>query len=186
MSTWARSSSARQPKADAAVVDTKYPLQFAFVCYGFRVPVQTHDHQSGRASTLASDLRALVGTLKRRLREQAHDEDLTPSQVSALIRLEREGPLTVTALALVEGVRPQSMGATVAALEAAGLVCGAPDPNDGRQTLLSVTPRCQAWIAQGRDARQDWLVRAIQRELSPEEQEQLVSAVALLKRIAAS
>ncbi len=77
-----------------------------------------------RASALAAELRALLGKLKRRLREQADSVDLTPSQVSALLRLEREGPSTVSTLARGEGVRPQSMGATVATLEAAGLVSG--------------------------------------------------------------
>ena len=38
-----------------------------------------------RASALAQDLRALLGKLKRRLREQAHVGDLTPSQVSVLL-----------------------------------------------------------------------------------------------------
>lgn len=136
------------------------------------------------AATLAVDLRGLLAKLKRRLREQADVGDLTPSQISALIRLEREGPSTVSALARAEGVRSQSMGATVAALQAGGLVSGAPDPADGRQTLLSVTSACRERIVAGRTARQDWLTRVIDRELSPEERERLAGAVVLLKRIA--
>lgn len=150
------------------------------------MPTPTHDHRTERASSLAADLRALVGALKRRLREQAQDQDLTPSQVSALVRLERDGAATVTALARAEGVRPQSMSATVAVLEAAGLVHGTPDANDGRQTILCVTPRCRDWIAASRSARQDWLIRTIQGELTPQEQEQLAAAVVLLKRLVAS
>ena len=73
------------------------------------------------------------------MREHTRKGELTASQRFALGRLSREGPLTVTALARAEGVRPQSMGATVAVLEAQGLVAGAPDPADGRQTLLSLT-----------------------------------------------
>ena len=138
----------------------------------------------GAAATLASDLRALMAKLKRRLREQADAGDLTPSQAAVLQRLERDGPLTVSALARAEGVRPQSMGAVVAVLQAADLVVGAPDPADGRQILLSVTPACRDWIAAGRSARQDWLLRVIDRELSPEEQARLADAVALLRRIA--
>ncbi|MEI9965358.1 MAG: MarR family transcriptional regulator [Caulobacteraceae bacterium] len=94
-----------------------------------------------RASALAADLRALVGKLKRRLREQSDVGDLTPSQMSVLLRLEKEGQATTSSLARAEGVRPQSMAVVVAALEAAGLVSGAPDPTDGRQTLRrSPTP----------------------------------------------
>ena len=143
-------------------------------------PSASNDETAG---ALAAEIRALVGKLKRRLREQGDVGDLTPSQTSALIRLERDGPLTVSALARAEGVRPQSMGPSVAALEAAGLVIGAPDPQDGRQTLLSVTPDCREWIIMGRQARQDWLARMIRRELDPAEQAQLALGVALLARL---
>jgi DNA-binding MarR family transcriptional regulator len=135
------------------------------------------------ASALAADLRALIGKLKRRLREKANVGDLTPSQVSVLLRLEREGPTTMSNLARAEGMRPQSMGAAVALLEAAGFVSGAPDPNDGRQTILSLTGTCREWITEGRAARQDWLFRTIQARLSPKEQKDLAATVELLKRL---
>jgi DNA-binding MarR family transcriptional regulator len=69
-------------------------------------------------------------------------------------------------------------------LTAAGLVIGASDPKDGRQTILSLTAACLVWIEAGRAARQDWLVRAIHTHLKPDEQDQLADAVALLKRLA--
>jgi DNA-binding MarR family transcriptional regulator len=144
---------------------------------------QSNDREFARAAALAADLRAVMGKLKRRLREQARLGDLTESQISTLSRLEREGSATVTALAQAEGMRPQSMGAIVAALEAAGLVAGAPDPNDGRQTLLSLPDAGRDRIAAGRAARQDWLLRAIQNNLAPAEQDRLASAVKLLARL---
>lgn len=146
---------------------------------------QQGDADISRASALAGELRVLIGQLKRRLREQNHLGDLTWSQVSVLIRLEREGPATVTTLARAEGMRPQSMGANVSVLETAGLVSGAPDPNDGRQTILSLTEACRERIKAGRAAREDWLFHAIQTNLAPHEQEELASAVELLKRLAA-
>src|SRR6202030_2553037 len=91
--------------------------------------------ETGNASALTAELHALIGKLKRRLREQASAGDLTQSQLAVLGHLDRLGPTTVTALAKLEGVRSQSMGATVAALEAAGMVKGSSDPNDGRQTI---------------------------------------------------
>jgi DNA-binding MarR family transcriptional regulator len=142
------------------------------------------DKPTPGASALAADLRALVSQFKRRLREQADIGELTPSQTSALVRLERDGPLTLSALARAEGVRPQSMATTVAALQAAGHVGTARDPSDGRQTILSLTPACRDWIAAGRAARQDWLARRIARDLNPAEQQLLAEAVAMLKRIA--
>ena len=143
----------------------------------------TDNAPATRASELAQSLRALVRKLKRRLRDQAHIGDLTPSQVSVLLRLEKDGPATASSLARAEGMRPQSMGPIIAALEGAGLVSGGPHPTDGRQTLLSLTETCRKWVEQGRAARQDWLTRILQARLSPEEQDKLAQAVELLKRL---
>ncbi len=136
-----------------------------------------------RAPALAQELRALFGKLKRRLREQAHIGDLTPSQTSVLLRLEKDGAATASNLARAEGMRPQSIAPVIAALASAGLVSGAPDPADGRQTLLSLTDACRTWIEEGRAARQDWLTRTLQARLSPQEQDEVAKAVALLKRL---
>jgi len=144
---------------------------------------QPDDRQAAYAAALAQELRALLGKLKRRLREQAHVGDLTPSQVSVLLRLEKDGPATASSLARAEGMRPQSIGPVIAALEAAGFVSGAPDPTDGRQTILSLTDACRKWAQEGRAARQDWLCRTIQARFSPQEQKGLTAAVDLLKRL---
>jgi DNA-binding MarR family transcriptional regulator len=135
------------------------------------------------AYLLASEIRSLAGKLKRKLREQADATDLPPSQVSVLLRLDKEGPATASSLARIEGMRPQSMGPIIAALESAGLISGSPHPTDGRQTILSLTPACRTLLDQGRAARQDWLSRTITARLSVEEQHQLASAIALLRRL---
>ena len=137
-----------------------------------------------RASALAQDLRALMGKLKRRLRDQADVGDLTPTQVSVLLRLEKDGPATASKLARAEGMRPQSIAPVIAVLEGAGLLSGAPDPADRRQTLLSLTGKCCTWVEQGRAARQDWLTRTLQARLSPQEQDEVAKTVELLKRLA--
>jgi DNA-binding MarR family transcriptional regulator len=140
--------------------------------------------EGGRADELAADLRAVIGQVSRRLREQASAGELTWSQTAVLGRLEREGPATVTGLAKAAGMRPQSMGANVAALEAAGLISGAPDPSDGRQTLFSLTDRCRDWIQASRTAKEDWLSRAIRTRFSPEELQDIGKAATLLRRLA--
>src|SRR5215470_11964160 len=117
-------------------------------------------HDTRAALALATEIHAISGKLKRRLREQASAGDLTQSQLSVLGHLDRNGPTTVTALA---------------ALEAAGMVKGSPDPNDGRQTILSLTPACVALIRNGRAARTDWLLKTIQTRLTAQEQEQLAA-----------
>jgi DNA-binding MarR family transcriptional regulator len=137
-----------------------------------------------RASALAEDLRLLIGRLKRRLREQGQREDIPPSQVAVLLRLEKDGPSTVSGLARSEGMRPQSMSAAISALEAAGLVRGAADPDDGRQTIIFLTDACRERLRTGRAARQDWLSRTIATKLSAREQQELAAAVRLLKRLA--
>jgi DNA-binding MarR family transcriptional regulator len=80
-------------------------------------------------------------------------------------------------------MRPQSMSAIVTPLQESGMVIGSPDPSDGRQTLMSVTPKCLKWLQEGRAARQDWLSTTISQKLSVHEQEKLQAALELLKRL---
>jgi len=138
---------------------------------------------TGLASTLAAEIRTVGGKLRRRLREHGGRSDLTPSQISVLLRLEKDGSATVSSLARTEGMRPQSMSAIVASLQKSGLIRGAPDPSDGRQTLMSLTPRCLKRIQEGRAARQDWLTTTISHKLSVHEQEKLRAALGLLTRL---
>jgi DNA-binding MarR family transcriptional regulator len=75
------------------------------------------------------------------------------------------------------------MSAIVTPLQKSGLVSGAPDPSDGRQTLMSLTPKCLKWIQESRAAKQDWLTATISQKLSVHEQKTLRSALALLARL---
>ena len=75
------------------------------------------------------------------------------------------------------------MSAVVTVLQESGLVNGVPDPLDGRQTLMSLTPKCLKWIAEGRSAKQDWLTGRIAEKLSLPEQEKLQAALELLARL---
>ena len=136
--------------------------------------------QSGLASILAAEIRAVYRKLKPRVREHGGGHDMKPSQIGVLLRLEREGPATVSSLARGEGMRPQSMSAIVGPLQDSGLISGAPDPSDGRQTLMFLTPKCLKWLKEGRAARQDWLVAIITQKLSVDEQKKLKGALELL------
>ena len=144
------------------------------------------DQGTTHASVVAGELRVVLGQLVRRLREQADGSDLTRSQASVLGRLDRDGPATATVLARAEGLRPQSMGTIVAALAAAGLVAGSPDPKDGRKTILSLTQTAREQFRTGRLAREDWLIQAMSAALTPSELDQLSSSIGLLRRIARS
>ena len=135
------------------------------------------------ASELATQLRTILGSLKRRLREHGGSGDITPSQVSVLLRIEKEGAATVSGLARAEGMRPQSMSSIVTSLQDAGLVSGIPDPNDGRKTLMSLSKKCEKLLREGRAARQDWLTATILQKLSAQEQQQLSKTLELLRRL---
>lgn len=133
-------------------------------------------------SDLAGDLRVVLGQLIRRLR--AERRGLPLNQATVLGRLERGGSAGTSALASAERVRPQSMAATVAALESAGLVARRPDPGDGRRTLIELTPAGRDALLADRRRREDWLADAIERDLSARERRVLAEAVELLGRLA--
>lgn len=135
-------------------------------------------------SATAVELRQVVGKLKRRLREQTDLGGLSWPQVQVMAHMDRQGPMTITALAKAEGMRSQSMGATVAALEAEAFVLGEPHPTDGRQTVWSLTAKAHAWIEAGRAQRSDWLLQAIRHDFSADEQEALAVGIRLLRRLA--
>jgi DNA-binding MarR family transcriptional regulator len=139
--------------------------------------------EAGSAPELAERIRSTLSRLKRRLREHGGRDDLTPSQVSVLLRLEKDGAATVSGLARAEGMRPQSMSAIVGSLQEAGLVGSSADPNDGRQTLMSLSRKCEKLLKESRAARQDWLTAAIQEKLSAQEQQRLTAALELLGRL---
>jgi DNA-binding MarR family transcriptional regulator len=143
----------------------------------------TSPPETDLASALALEIRTVSGKLKRRLREHGEHSDLTPSQVSVVLRLEKDGSATVSSLARAEGMRPQSMSAVMTPLQDAGLVEGVPDPNDGRQTLMCLTPKCLRFLREGRAARQDWLTGRISEKLSVGEQAKVQAALELLKRL---
>ena len=63
-------------------------------------------------------------------------------------------------------------------------VKGKPDPTDGRQTLVDLTPAFRKTLRASRAAKEDWLVRALEAQLSPQELAELASAAKLLQRLA--
>jgi DNA-binding MarR family transcriptional regulator len=131
----------------------------------------------------ASELRIVLGRLTRRLRAEHR---FPISQATVLSRLDREGAATTSALAAAERVRPQSMAHTIAELEADGLVDRTPDPDDRRQILIELTDRGREALADERARREGWLASTIATELTADEQELLIQAVPLLRRLAQS
>jgi DNA-binding MarR family transcriptional regulator len=132
-------------------------------------------------AVVAHELRVVVGRLIRRLRAAGR---IPLPQATVLGRLDREGPLTTSALAAAERVRPQSMAQTVADLERLGLVERRPDPADRRQVLLSLSAGGRAAIEAERRGREGWLAEAIDARLDARERATLERAVEILGRLA--
>jgi len=138
---------------------------------------------SDSAARSARDLRVVFSRLRRRIREVATDEDLTPSQESALTLVGKHGAATASALASAEGVRPQSMAATLAALDQHGLIRRSPDPEDGRRQLISLTEAGRERVEDNRQVREEWLARAFEDRYTEQERRTIVDALTLLERL---
>jgi DNA-binding MarR family transcriptional regulator len=136
------------------------------------------------ATEVAAALRVSIGLLLRRMRQAQPDGELSLPETSALARLDRTGPATSSTLARLEQISPQSMGATLAGLEARGLVQRHSDPQDGRRAVLSLTEAGQQVLQDKRSARVAQLARALSGSFTPAELRQLRAAAPLLERLA--
>jgi DNA-binding MarR family transcriptional regulator len=135
---------------------------------------------------LAATLRVSIGLLLRRLRQVQVDGEPSLPESSALVRLDRGGPATSGELAKLEQISPQSMGATLAGLQARGLIERRPDPQDGRRVVLSITAAGRAVLQDKRNARTEHMARALSAGFTPAELSQLMAAAPLLERLAQS
>ncbi len=135
---------------------------------------------------VAGALRVSMGVLIRRLRQVQIKGDLTLPETSALARLDRGGPATPGALAKQEQISPQSMGATLGALEARGLIQRHADPGDGRRAVMSLTGAGQQVLRTRRSERTERMAQALAAHFTGEELQQLMTAAPLLERLAQS
>lgn len=131
----------------------------------------------------ARQLLAVFSRLRRRLREVATADDLTPPQTSVLIRLVKDGPASTSELAGAERVRPQSMATTLSGLDRHGLIQRKPDPADGRRQVITLTQRGRRHAEIDRKVREEWLVQAIQDQYTEPERQVINEALSLLERL---
>jgi DNA-binding MarR family transcriptional regulator len=92
-------------------------------------------------SEIAALLHEQFARLTRQLRTLELPQGMTPERLSALSVIEKRGPISVTALADNEMVRPATMSRMVSALVEEGLVKRSDDKTDGRGVLVSTTPK---------------------------------------------
>lgn len=132
-------------------------------------------------SALSSELRLACMRISRRVRFESTD-GVAPHQFSVMCRLE-EAPRTPGELAEIERVSAPSMTRTVAGLVDRGIVERTADPEDRRQVILSLTPEARRLLKEIRRKRDAWMSVRVSR-LSPQEQEVLTQASAILARVA--
>ena len=92
-------------------------------------------------SEIAALLHEQFARLTRQMRTLELPHGMTPERLSALSVIDKRGPISVTALADNEMVRPATMSRMVTALVDEGLVKRTDDKSDGRGVLVSTTPK---------------------------------------------
>jgi DNA-binding MarR family transcriptional regulator len=124
-----------------------------------------------------------IGMLVRRTRSECYSDALSFTESMVVSRLAKDGAATTAELARAEGMKPQSMGATVASLEEMGMIKRTPHATDGRQVLIELTQKAVQLRKKTGDAKRMWLLQAIAK-LDDEDRETLFKAGAIIKRLA--
>jgi DNA-binding MarR family transcriptional regulator len=130
-------------------------------------------------------LRAVIGKLSRRLRPTptARAAGLTPTRISVLLTVVREGPIRLSDLADGEGINPTQLSRAVAHLVESGLVERAADEGDRRAAWLKPTAAGRKLAERIRRERTDALNLALE-GLDPAERERIVAALHALEHLA--
>ncbi len=135
--------------------------------------------------TAVVDFSQAIGLFMRRLRAAGASHDLSWTEAAVMSRLAKDGPATTADLARAEGMKPQSMGATISALEEMGIVERKPHPTDGRQMNIQLTHKGAAMRASIRDSKRTWLGEAIA-GLDERDRETLFAAGEIIRRLVQS
>src|SRR4051812_20640806 len=112
--------------------------------------------------------------------------ELPIARLAIIKHLRDGGPTTAAVVAAAEHVSHQAIAQNLAALKQAGLVRTAPDPTDGRKSLVHITAsgnRLFDFAAPSRKAR---VAHAIEQNVPPAERAALERAITLLERLAAA
>ena len=144
----------------------------------------TRDDVGVTLTDSAARLRMAIVRTSRRLRQEAAGAvgELTPTSAAALVTVERRGPLTPSELAEIERVKRPTATRTLRVLSEAGLVERAPDPEDGRSALVSITPVGRERLRRMRRRKNAYLARRM-RDLPAEDVETLERAAEILEGI---
>lgn len=131
-------------------------------------------------------MRWAVSRLASRLRAEqtAETKVLTRVGASVLANLRHSGPLTVTQLAAIEGLQPQSLTRVLQLLDAEGWISRSRDESDRRAQRVSITEAGHAALGEHVDEGNRWLAGALAEMLTPAEQQIVRVAAELLLQVA--
>ncbi len=133
----------------------------------------------------ANRLRVAIGRLSRRLRTTAAGAaaGLTPTRISVLLTLVREGPVRLSSLAAAESLNPTMLSRVVADLVDGGLVARTSDDGDRRAAWVQATDEGERLAKRMRRERTDAVNEALE-GLEMQERRQLVDALPALEALA--
>ncbi|GLJ62633.1 MarR family transcriptional regulator [Microbacterium barkeri] len=136
---------------------------------------------STKLSSDASEIRAAVFRLSRRLKQQRAVSDMTDGQFAVLVALKVHGPHTLSALAEREGITAPSMNRTVNCLEELGHLSRTENGDDRRKVDIQITESGRRVVEETARRRDEWLSKVLA-DLSPEDRQTLRSAAAIIMR----
>lgn len=111
----------------------------------------------------ATRMRVAIGRLSRRLRTTTAGSDagLTPTRISVLLTVVRDGPIRLSALAESESLNPTMLSRAVSHLTDSGLMQRTSDDGDRRAAWVQVTDAGRELAARMRGERTDALNAAL-------------------------
>jgi DNA-binding MarR family transcriptional regulator len=133
----------------------------------------------------ASRLRVAIGRLSRRLRTTAAGSaaGLTPTRISVLLTIVRQGPIRLAALAQAESLNPTMLSRVMADLGDAGLVARISDDSDRRAAWAEATDKGRKLAERMRRERTDAVNEAME-ALTPADRRLLEKALPALEQLA--
>jgi DNA-binding MarR family transcriptional regulator len=133
----------------------------------------------------AARLRVAIGRLSRRLRATAAGSaaGLTPTKISVLLTVVREGPIRLSALAESESLNPTMLSRVIADLVDAGLVARTSDDGDRRAAWVEATDDGNQLAQRMRRERTDAVNEALE-GLAPADRQLLETALPALEQLA--
>jgi DNA-binding MarR family transcriptional regulator len=137
---------------------------------------------SSPESSPAVSLRVAVARIYRALRNSS-DYNITPSQASALARIEQSEPVRIGVLANLEGITPASMSKIIDSMSDQDFIVREPDPLDGRVSMVRIAPSGREMIHEIRSKSTRALEDALS-SLSAREQSIIHSSLPVLEKLA--